>query len=173
MGPASERVRVRRKAERARYGTDSIHAILDAALVSHIGFVRDGAPVVLPMIHARVGDTVYLHGSTASGMLGVLRDGDPVCLTATIVDGIVFARSAVHHSMNYRSVVVLGGAREVTDPGEKVAALRAVVEHVAPGRWDEVRPPSARELAATLVLSVSVDEASAKVRTGPPIDEPE
>jgi nitroimidazol reductase NimA-like FMN-containing flavoprotein (pyridoxamine 5'-phosphate oxidase superfamily) len=126
---------------------------------------------VLPTIHARLGDVLYLHGSTGSGWLSALRSGGDVSVTATILDGLVLARSATHHSMNYRSAVVFGQATEVRDPDEKVAALRAVVEHVVAGRWDECRPPSERELASTLVLAVPLVEASAKVRTGPPLDD--
>jgi nitroimidazol reductase NimA-like FMN-containing flavoprotein (pyridoxamine 5'-phosphate oxidase superfamily) len=150
-----------------------VHSILDEALVCHVGFVRDGQPFVIPTIHARVGDHVLVHGSAASRMLKTLQGGVPVCLTVTLLDGLVLARSAFNHSMNYRSVVVLGEARAVTEPREKWDALHAIVEHVAPGRWSEVREPSARELAATLVLRLPIEEASAKVRTGPPHDDEE
>jgi nitroimidazol reductase NimA-like FMN-containing flavoprotein (pyridoxamine 5'-phosphate oxidase superfamily) len=150
-----------------------VNAILDEALVCHVGFVSDGQPFVIPTIHARVGDHVFVHGSAASRMLKTLQGGLPVCLTVTLVDGLVLARSAFHHSMNYRSVVVLGDAEAVTDNGEKWDALHAIVEHVAPGRWSEVREPSAKELAGTLVLRLPIEEASAKVRTGPPLDDEE
>jgi nitroimidazol reductase NimA-like FMN-containing flavoprotein (pyridoxamine 5'-phosphate oxidase superfamily) len=144
-----------------------VNAILDEALVCHVGFVSDGQPFVIPTIHARAGDQVFVHGSAASRMLKTLQGGRPVCLTVTLVDGLVLARSAFHHSMNYRSVVVLGDAQPVTDEREKWDALHAIVEHVAPGRWQEVREPNAKELAGTLVLRLPIEEASAKVRTGP------
>ena len=169
----SERTTVRRLRKRAAYDRTTIDAILDEALHCHLGFVVDGQPYVIPTIHARVADWVYVHGSAASRMLRTLADGVAACLTVTLVDGLVLARSAFHHSMNYRSVVVLGTARAVVEPGEKVAALRAVVEHVVPGRWSEVRPPNERELRATSVLSLSLAEASAKVRTGGPVDDEE
>ena len=166
------RTTLKRLPERASYDREAANAILDEALVCHVGFAMDGQPFVIPTIHARVGSTLYLHGSAASRML---REGKrlPVCVTVTLVDGLVMARSAFHHSMNYRSVVVLGQAREVTDPEEKVAALRAIVEHVAAGRWDEVRWPTEPELKGTTVLALPVDEASVKIRTGPPKDDEE
>jgi uncharacterized protein len=171
--PASPRVRVKRLPERGRYDRDTIEAILDEARIGHLGFVVDGQPFVIPTIHARVGNQVFVHGSTASRTLRVLREGVPVCLTATILDGLVVARSVFEHSMNYRSVVVLGSARMVQDPDEKVAGLRAIVEHVLPGRWEEARRPSPAELKQTELLAIALDEASAKVRTGPPKDQPE
>lgn len=167
----SDRARVRRRAQRADYDPTTIHAILDEALICHVGFVVDGSPRVIPTIHARIDEVVYLHGSVASRMLRDLRDGVPACLTATVIDGLVLARSAFHHSMNYRSVVVHGTAREVTEPDEKLRALEAVTNHVRPGRWDEARRPNPSELATTMVLALGLDEASAKVRTGPPIDD--
>ena len=170
--PASPRTTVRRLRERGRYDAETIERILDEALICHVGVVVDGAPVVLPTIHARRGQTLYLHGARGNALLRA-GDGGDVCVTATLVDGLVLARSAFHHSINYRSVVVRGPARAVTDVDEQRAALEAIVEHVAPGRSAETRPPSASELRATLVLAVGLDEASAKVRTGPPIDEPE
>jgi uncharacterized protein len=169
--PMSDRTTVRRRRERGRYEREVIDAVLDEALICHVGVVVDGAPVVLPTIHARVGDTLYLHGAPASRMLREGRGGGEICVTASIIDGLVLARSAFHHSMNYRSVVVLGRPREVTDPAEKVAALEAVVEHVVPGRTGHTRAPDPGELAGTLVLALPLDEASAKVRTGPPIDD--
>ncbi|HUQ39983.1 MAG TPA: pyridoxamine 5'-phosphate oxidase family protein [Acidimicrobiales bacterium] len=169
----SDRARVRRRAQRADYDRATIHAIIDEALICHVGFVVDGAPRVIPTIHARIDDTVYLHGSVASRMLRTLREGVPACLTVTILDGLVLARSAFHHSMNYRSVVVHGVAREVVDRDEKLRALEAVTNHVVPGRWDVARRPNATEVTTTLVLAMPIDEASAKVRTGPPIDDPE
>jgi uncharacterized protein len=167
------RTTLRRLPARGHFDRATVNAILDEALVCHVGFVSDGQPFVIPTIHARVGDQVFVHGSAASRMLKTLQGGVPVCLTATLVDGLVLARSAFHHSMNYRSVVVLGDAEAVTDDGEKWDALHAIVEHVAPGRWSEVREPSAKELAGTLVLRLPIEEASAKVRTGPPLDDEE
>ena len=167
------RTTLRRLPARGHFDRATVNAILDEALVCHVGFVSDGQPFVIPTIHARAGDQVFVHGSAASRMLKTLQGGVPVCLTATLVDGLVLARSAFHHSMNYRSVVVLGDAQAVTDDREKWDALHAIVEHVAPGRWSEVREPSAKELAGTLVLRLPIEEASAKVRTGPPLDDEE
>jgi len=164
--------RVRRHPERGRYERAEIEAILDAALVSHVGF-EDERPFVIPMIHARVGGTLYLHGSPGSRLLRRLERGADVCVTATLVDGLVLARSQFHHSLNYRSAVVLGRARLVSDDGEKRQALRAIVDHVLPGRAEDSRPPSEKELLATMVLALPIDEASAKVRTGMPVDEEE
>jgi nitroimidazol reductase NimA-like FMN-containing flavoprotein (pyridoxamine 5'-phosphate oxidase superfamily) len=169
----SPRARVRRVPKRAVYDRDAVHAILDEALVSHLGIVQDGQPYVIPTLHARVGDVVYVHGSSASRLLRVLATGAPACLTATLLDGLVLARSAFHHSLNYRSVVVLGSAVPVEGPPERERALEAFTEKLVPGRWGEVRPPSAQELKATRVLAMQLDEASAKVRTGPPVDEEE
>jgi nitroimidazol reductase NimA-like FMN-containing flavoprotein (pyridoxamine 5'-phosphate oxidase superfamily) len=167
------RTTVRRLPERGRYDAATIAAILDEALVCHVGFVADGQPFVIPTTYARVGDKLYVHGSAASRMLRTLKSGVPVCVTVTLLDGLVLARSAFHHSMNFRSVVILGTAQEVTDPAEKDAALAAIVEHVVPGRSEHVRGPNANELKATLVLRVPLAEASAKVRTGPPKDDAE
>jgi hypothetical protein len=161
---------VRRRSERGRYDRETIHAILDEGLVCCVAFVADGQPFAIPTAYARVGETLYLHGSPASRMLQGLAEGIPVCATVTLLDGIVLARSAFHHSMNYRSVVVLGRARAVQDAGERLLALRALVEHVAPGRFGDARGPSARELAQTSVLALPIAEASAKVRSGPPLD---
>jgi uncharacterized protein len=171
MYQATERTRVRRLPERAAYDRDTVHAILDEGFVCHVGFVADGQPYVVPTGYARVGETLYLHGSTGS-RLG-LRPGMPVCVTVTLLDGLVLARSAFHHSMNYRSVTLLGRTRLVADPWEKDAALRAFVEHVIPGRSAEVRGGDRRELAATAVLAVPIEEVSAKVRRGDPKDEEE
>ncbi|HLY39260.1 MAG TPA: pyridoxamine 5'-phosphate oxidase family protein [Candidatus Binatia bacterium] len=171
--PASERTTIRRLPKRAAYDRAMIDAILDEALHCHLGFAVDGQPYVIPTIHARVADRVYVHGSAASRMLRTLAGAVPACLTVTLVDGLVLARSAFHHSMNYRSVVVLGTAQAVVEPAEKVAALHAIVEHVVPGRWDDVRPPNERELKATSVLCLPLTEASAKVRTGGPLDDEE
>jgi uncharacterized protein len=167
----TERTRIFRKPGRGNYDRDLVHAILDEALVCHVGFVQDGQPFVIPTIHARAGETLFLHGAKGNRMLGLLGDGTACCLTTTLVDELVLARAALHHSLNYRSVMVLGTAREVTDPEEKGRALRAVVEHIAPGRPDEIRGPDATDLQSTRVLSLPIEEASAKVRTGPPVDE--
>ena len=152
------------------YERERIDAILDEAISCHVGFVNDGQPLVIPMIHARSGDLLYLHGSPASRLLRELGGAIDVCVTATLVDGLVLARSVYKHSLNYRSVVVLGRARKVVEREEKLTALAAIVEHVVPGRSREARPPSDNELAGTEVLAVEIGEASAKVRTGPPKD---
>jgi uncharacterized protein len=167
----TSRTRVYRKPGRGHYDRELVHSILDEALVCHVGFVQDSQPYVIPTIHARDGDTVYLHGANANRTFRVLAGGAPCCLTATLVDELVLARAALHHSLNYRSVMALGTAREVTDPEEKQKGLRLVVEHVAPGRSEEVRGPSEVDLRSTKVLSMEIEEASAKVRTGPPIDD--
>jgi nitroimidazol reductase NimA-like FMN-containing flavoprotein (pyridoxamine 5'-phosphate oxidase superfamily) len=169
----TDRTQVKRLAKRGVYDKAQVHAILDEGFICHVGFSVDGQPYVIPTGYARVGDTVYIHGSAASRMLRTLDGGVDVCLTVTLVDGFVLARSAFHHSMNYRSVVVLGKARLVTDAPEKVAALRSFTNHILPGRWEEVRQPNEPELKATSVLALSLDEVSAKVRTGPPIDDEE
>ena len=167
----TDRTAVRRLPKRGSHDRDVLNAILDEGLVCHVGFVVSGQPYVIPTTYGRVGDQLYLHGSAASRMLEAMRGGIPVCVTVTHLDGLVLARSAFHHSMNYRSVVMLGMAQEVVDPDERWAALRAIVDHVVPGRWDEVRPPGENELRATLVLRLAIDEASAKIRTGPPVDD--
>jgi nitroimidazol reductase NimA-like FMN-containing flavoprotein (pyridoxamine 5'-phosphate oxidase superfamily) len=167
------RTTVRRLAARAVYDREAIHAILDEAYICHLGFVVDAQPFVIPTIHARLGDTLYFHGSAASRMLRSLRDGIDACVTVTLLDGLVLARSAFHHSMNYRSVVVLGKGREVVDREEKLHALDAIVEHVVLGRTALVRPPNESEIRQTLVIALPLSEASAKVRTGPPVDEQE
>ena len=162
---------IRRGARRARTDRAELHAALDAGLVCHLGVVLDGAPVVVPTAYGRDGDTLYLHGSTGAATLRAAGGGAPVCVTVTHVDGIVYARSVFHHSMNYRSAVVHGRARLVTDEAERRAGLRAVTEHVAPGSWDHARPPTRKELAATAVLALDLAEASVKIRTGPPGDD--
>lgn len=162
---------VRRHPERAAYDRGTIDAILDEGLVGHLGFTgADGQPYVLPMLYAREGDTLYLHGAPASRLLGTLADGAEFCFTVTLIDGLVLARSAFHHSLNYRSVVVLGSGRTVTDRDQKLAALEALVEHVMPGRTANARGPSAAELKVTEVIALDLDRASAKIRTGPPVD---
>jgi uncharacterized protein len=167
----SERSRVRRAPKRAEYDRATIDAILDEALIAHLGFVADGQPYVIPTLHARVGDEVLIHGSAASRMVTLLGAGVPACLTVTLVDGLVLARSAFHHSMNYRSVVVLGTARFVEGADERERALEAFTEKLLPGRWDEVRPPSRQELKGTRVLALPLTEASAKLRAGGPVDD--
>jgi nitroimidazol reductase NimA-like FMN-containing flavoprotein (pyridoxamine 5'-phosphate oxidase superfamily) len=170
---SSRRVRVRRAPKRGVYERARIDAILDEAIVCHVGFVCDEQPYVIPTLHARVGDVVYLHGSTASRMVRTLASGAPCSLTATLLDGIVLARSAFHHSANYRSVTVLGRARLVASEEERMRALEAFTEQLLPGRWEHVRPPNAKEMKGTQVLALTLDEASAKVRTGPPVDDDE
>lgn len=169
----SSRVRVRRLPKRAAYDRATVNAILDEALVCHLGFVHNNQPYVIPTLHARVEDRLYVHGSSASRMLGTLASGTPACVTVTLIDGLVLARSAFHHSVNYRSVVLLGTASAVTDPEEKTAALRAFTNHIAHGRWDDVRPPTPQELKATNVVYFALDEVSAKLRSGPPVDDEE
>ena len=167
-----EHLRVKREPQRGVYDRATIDAILDEALVCHLGFVVDGQPYVIPTLHARVGDLLYVHGSAASRMLRNAAADARICVTVTLLDGLVLARSVFNHSIDYRSVVVLGTPTLVPED-EKREALRAFTEHVAPGRWDEARQPTEQELKATWILSVPLDEASAKVRTGPPEDEPE
>jgi nitroimidazol reductase NimA-like FMN-containing flavoprotein (pyridoxamine 5'-phosphate oxidase superfamily) len=162
--------------ERAQYDRATVHGILDEALVCHVGYLNAGQPVVLPTTHARLGEIVYLHGSTGSGpMLAAAGspNGLPVCVTVTLVDGLVLARAAMHHSLEFRSVVAVGNARLVQDRGEKLRAFAALLDHVATGRSADSRPPNARELAATAVLALDLVEVSAKVRTGGPVDDPE
>lgn len=173
MTAPTPRVRVRRAPKRAVYDRARIFAILDEAIVCHVGFACEGQPYVIPTLHARVGDVVYLHGSTASRMVRTLAGGAPCALTVTLLDGIVLARSAFHHSANYRSVTVLGRATLVTSEDERLRALQAFTEQLVPGRWEHVRPPSAKEMKGTRVLALALDEASAKVRTGPPVDDDE
>lgn len=165
------RTAVKRLPQRGTYERETVYQILDEGLVCHVGFVVDDQPYVIPTAYGRVGDNVYIHGSPASRMLRALQGGIEVCLTVTLLDGLVLARSAFHHSMNYRSVVVFGTASVVQDAEEKLAALRAFCEHVVPGRWPEIRQPSRSELAGTLVISLPLVEVSAKVRTGPPMDD--
>lgn len=168
----SERVRVKRLHERGAYDRATIDAILDATPVAHVGYVFDGQPLVTPTLHWREGDHVYWHGSAASRMLET-ADGADVCVTVTLIDGIVLARSAFHHSVNYRSVMLVGRATMLRDPAEKEARLKAFVDGLMPGRWDMLRPATALEIKATSVLSLPISEASAKVRTGPPKDDEE
>ncbi len=165
------RTTVKRLAKRGVYQRDTVYAILDEALICHVGFIVDGQPMVIPTIHTRVGDTLYFHGSAASRMLRSLETGIDACVTVTLLDGLVLARSAFHHSMNYRSAVILGRGVAVTEREEKLRVLEALVEHVAPGRAAEVREPNESELRATLVIAMPLAEASAKIRTGPPVDD--
>jgi nitroimidazol reductase NimA-like FMN-containing flavoprotein (pyridoxamine 5'-phosphate oxidase superfamily) len=169
----TERTQVRRLPKRAVYDREAIYRILDEGLVCHVGFVVDGQPVVIPTGYGRDGDTLYVHGAAASRMLRDLAKGVEVSIAVTLLDGLVLARSAFHHSMNYRSVVIFGTAAVVEDQTTKREALRAFTEHIAPGRWREVRPPTESELKATTVLAIPLKEMSAKVRTGPPLDDEE
>lgn len=169
----SERTRVRRAPRRADYDRETIDAILDEALVAHVGFVVDEQPYVIPTLHARVDGEVLVHGSAASRMVTLLGAGVPACLTVTLIDGLVLARSAFHHSMNYRSVVVLGTARLLESPEERERALQAFTDKLIPGRWDEVRPPTRQELEGTRVFALPLTEASAKLRAGGPVDDAE
>ena len=169
----TDRTTVKRLPKRGHYERETINTILDEGFICHAGFVVDGQPYVIPTGYARVGDDVYIHGSAASRMLRNLSEGINVCVTVTLIDGLVLARSAFHHSINYRSVVILGTAELVTDEDEKNSALEALTEHIVPGRWADVRWPTELELKATTVLRLAVDEASAKIRTGGPIDDEE
>jgi nitroimidazol reductase NimA-like FMN-containing flavoprotein (pyridoxamine 5'-phosphate oxidase superfamily) len=169
----TERTQVKRLPARGHYDRETIDAILDEAFICHVGFVVDGQPYVIPTGYARVGGDLYIHGSSASRLLRNLAEGIEVCVTVTLIDGLVLARSAFHHSVNYRSVVILGNAELVVDADEKNAALEALTEHIVPGRWADVRWPSEIELKSTTVLRLAIDEASAKVRTGDPKDDEE
>ena len=171
--PVTDRTRVRRLPARGVFDRAAIYAILDEAIVCHVAFAVDGQPYAIPTGYARIDDALYLHGSAASRMVRQLSAGVDVCVTVTIVDGLVLARSAFHHSMNYRSAVVLGRAQLVTARDEKETALRRFTDHIVPGRWGELRPVSEQELKGTSVLALPIEEASAKVRTGPPLDDGE
>ena len=169
----TERTQVHRLPKRGVYDREKVYSILDEGMVCHVGFVADGKPVVIPTGYGRRGDTLYFHGSPASRMFQNLGKGMDVCITVTLVDGVVMARSAFHHSMNYRSVVVLARGTLIDEPEEKMAALRLITERLVPGRWDGVRQPTPQEMKATTALSFPINEASAKVRTGPPKDDEE
>jgi len=169
----TERTRVKRLPNRGAYDRETIYSILDAGFICHVGYVLDGQPYVIPTGYARIGDDLYIHGSSASRMLRNLAQGVDVCVTVTLVDGLVLARSAFHHSINYRSVVVLGTATLVEDAAEKDKVLEAFTEHIIPGRWPEIRWPNELELKATSVLKLPIEEASAKIRTGDPKDDEE
>ena len=169
----TERSRLRRLPKRGSHEHAIVHAILDAGFLAHVGFQANGQVFVIPTLFGRDGDKLYLHGSAASRMLRELATRMPACVTVTLVDGLVLARSAFHHSMNYRSVVAFGSARKIEETAQKTRALRIISEHLMPGRWDDVRSPTQKELKATTVLEFSIEEASAKIRQGPPIDEDE
>jgi nitroimidazol reductase NimA-like FMN-containing flavoprotein (pyridoxamine 5'-phosphate oxidase superfamily) len=169
----STRTRLVREADRAVYDRAAAYRILDEGFICHVGFVVDGQPFVIPTGYGRVGDNLYIHGSAASRMLRRVDEGVAVCVTVTLLDGLVLARSIFNHSMNYRSVVILGTARAVIDPTEKLEALRLLSEHILPGRWVESRLPNEKELKATLVMRLPIEEFSAKVRQGPPVDDEE
>ncbi|MGA2095191.1 MAG: pyridoxamine 5'-phosphate oxidase family protein [Candidatus Acidiferrum sp.] len=169
----TDRTKVRRKPDRGKYDWDTIYAILDQAFVCHVGFIADGMPIVVPTNYVRVGDKLFLHGSTASRLMKTLGSGAPFCLSVTLLDGIVFSPTATGHSVNYRSVVVMGKAEPIEDPAAKLAAMRDFVEYVLRGRWATVRPPTDQELKGTMVLAVPLVEASAKVRVGFAVDSDE
>ncbi|HEV2037223.1 MAG TPA: pyridoxamine 5'-phosphate oxidase family protein [Candidatus Eremiobacteraceae bacterium] len=169
--PKTPRSKVRRIPQNAVYDRAAIDAVLDEALICHVGFVVDGLPYVIPTSYARAGDKLYIHGSAASRMVVALSNGIDVCVTVTLLDGLVLARSAFNHSMNYRSVVIFGKASAVEDPAEKLEALRLFAEHIMPGRWQDLRDPKTVELKATLVLCLPIAEVSAKMRSGPPVDD--
>jgi len=169
----SQRTRVVREPQRAVYDREAVYRILDEGFICHVGFLLDGQPFVIPTSYGRWDANLYIHGSAASRMLRNMKDGVPVCVTVTLLDGLVLARSVFNHSMNYRSVVILGKATLVEDRDEKLAALRVLSEHILPGRWDDARQPNEQELKATSVLRLPIEEFSAKVRTGPPIEDEE
>lgn len=168
-----DRNRLRRLPERGHYDRETVYQIIDEALLCHVGFVQEGQPFVIPTIHAREGDRIYLHGARASRLLKVAQAKEQLCITITLLDGLVLARSVFHHSMNYRSAVLFGRGLLVEDEEEKLYGLRVISEHIMPGRWDDARQPTAKELNATSLVAVSIDSASAKVRTGPPGDDEE
>lgn len=167
----TDRTTLTRLPKRGCYDREALYQILDEGFVCHVGFVREGRPFVIPTGYGRSGDKLYIHGSAASGMLRALRVGIDVCVTVTLLDGLVLARSAFHHSMNYRSVVIFGRAEVVEDEGEKMEALHSFTDHIMRGRWEESRQPNQNELRSTMVLALPLVEASAKIRTGPPIDD--
>ncbi len=169
--PITPRTQIKRLPKRGDYDRQTIYNILDAGLICHVGFVVEGQPFVIPTAYGRAEDQIYIHGSPLSRMMRTLQKGLDLCLTVTLLDGLVLARSAFHHSMNYRSVVVFGNAQMVTDLDEKCQALRSFSEHMMPGRWADVRPPTSSELSGTIVLALSLSEASAKIRQGPPLDD--
>jgi nitroimidazol reductase NimA-like FMN-containing flavoprotein (pyridoxamine 5'-phosphate oxidase superfamily) len=169
----TQRTRVAREPQRAVYDRDEVYRILDEGFICHVGFLLDGQPFVIPTSYGRQDASLYIHGSAASRMLRNMKEGVPVCVAVTLLDGLVLARSVFNHSMNYRSVVILGKATLVENPEEKLAALRVLSEHILPGRWDDARHPNEQEVKATSVLRLPIEEFSAKVRTGPPVDDEE
>jgi len=169
----TERTQLRRLPNRGSHEPEIVNSVLDAGFLAHVGFNVNGQPFVIPTLYGREGDKLYLHGSAASRMLRQLETGIPACVTVTLVDGLVLARSAFHHSMNYRSVTAFGMARKIADAAEKERALRIISDHVIAGRWKDVRGPTEKELKATAVLEFSIEEASSKIRTGPPLDDEE
>ena len=171
--PQTDRTKLKRLPKRGHFDRETVYSILDEGFICHVGFTVDGQPFVIPTGYARAGDKLYIHGSQASRMLRTLADGLDACVTVTIVDGLVLARSAFHHSMNYRSVLILGRATLVEDPEEKMTALVALSEHIVRGRWADVREPTEQEMVQTTVLCLPIEEASAKIRTGPPLDDEE
>lgn len=171
--PKTKRNRVLRQPKRGNYDREAVNSVLDAAVLAHVGFVMDDQPFVIPMLHARDGDTLLLHGSSASRTIRHLAAGNPACITVTIVDGLVLARSVFHHSINYRSAVLYGSGYIVADPDEKMAAMTRFTERLIPGRWDDTRPPNRKEFKATGVIAIPIESASAKVRIGPPVDDEE
>ena len=173
MSQPTPRTRVIREHERGVYDRETVYKILDEGFICHVGFVQEGQPFVIPTGYGRHGDTLYIHGSAASRMLKEVNQGVPVCVTVTLLDGLVLARSIFNHSMNYRSVVILGGATIIDDPAEKLEALRQLSEHIIPGRWAESRQPNERELKATTILKLPIEEFSAKVRQGDVVDDAE
>jgi uncharacterized protein len=171
--PQTDRTKLKRLPKRGHFDRETVYSILDEGFICHVGFTVDGQPFVIPTGYARAGDKLYIHGSQASRMLRTLAGGLDACVTVTIVDGLVLARSAFHHSMNYRSVLILGRATLVDDPEEKMTALVALSEHIVRGRWADVREPTEEEMVQTTVLCLPIEEASAKIRTGPPLDDEE
>ncbi len=171
MFEKTERTKIARKPDRGRYDRDTVHAIIDEAHYCHVGIVVNERPVVIPTAHWRQGDKLYMHGSRVSRLMEVMAAGAEVCVTVTLLDGLVLARSGFHHSMNYRSVVIFGAAAPIEGREAKLSAMRALMERIAPGRWDELRPPTEKEIAATGIVALKLDEASAKVRAGPPSDD--
>ena len=169
----SDRTTLKRNPDRGSYDREAIHAILDEAYLCHVGFIRDGTPFVIPMAYARVDDILYLHGSHSSRIADIARNHQEICITLTLLDGLVLARSALHHSMNYRSVLIVGPCTLVKDNDQKIRAMRALVEHILPGRSADCRPPNESEIRQTAILSLPIKEASAKIRSGPPIDKEE
>ncbi len=171
--PVTKRNQIQRLSKRGEYRKEAIYQIVDEALICHVGFVQDGQPFVIPTIHAREGDTIYLHGARASRMLRHIQEGNPLCIEITLLDGIVLARSVFHSSMNYRSVVLFGTGEMIEAEDEKRHALEVIIQHIAPGRWEEARKPTPKELETTMVVAISIESASAKIRTGPPADDEE